>query len=232
MRRALVSDVMTREVVTFEPDTTFLTIVRTLAEHGISGAPVLGPDGRVLGVVSETDVLRKEEFKSSLEDNPSRFESRRRHEARERAEGGTAAEIMSTPAITLTLGSTAIEAARLLALRGINRLPVLTPDGHLAGIVSRGDLMRVFLRSDEEIGDEVRNEVLTYHLWQDIKRVQVDVKDGVVTLKGTLTVRSLIPIAVRLTSAVEGVVRVVNDLDYDHDDTTAEARRYREVEPH
>ena len=95
MRRALVSDVMTRDVVTFTPDTPFLAVARTLAERGISGAPVVGPDGRVLGVISAADVLRKEEFKSPLEDTPPRFESRSRQEARERAEGDTAAQILT-----------------------------------------------------------------------------------------------------------------------------------------
>jgi CBS domain-containing protein len=221
MRRATVSDVMTREVVTLRPDTPFIDIVRTLSERGISGAPVVGPDGRVLGVVSEADVLRKEEFKSPLEDSPPRFESRRHHEARQRSEGGTAAEIMNSPATCLPLESTAMEAARLMALRGIKRLPVLAPDGALAGIVTRGDLMRVFLRSDEDIRDEIVGDVVRRYLWQDVQFVEVDVKDGVVTLRGRLGLRSLIPIAVRLTSAVEGVVRVIDELAYDQDDTTA-----------
>lgn len=226
MRRAKVKDVMTRDVVSFTPDTPFHEVAQTLATHGISGAPVIGTDGRVVGVVSEADVLRKEEFKSSTDQRPW-FESRQRREARERAEGSTAAEIMSSPAICVQQDGTVLEAARLMAQRGVKRLPILAPDRTLAGIVTRGDLMRVFLRSDDQIRDEVVNEVMRRCLWQDVNLVQVDVKEGVVTLRGTLDVRSLIPIAVRLTSAVEGVVQVVDELTYDQDDTTAEAQRYR-----
>lgn len=226
MRRALVKDVMTRKVVSFRPDTPFHEIAQTLARRGISGAPVLGTDGRVVGVVSETDVLRKEEFKSPDSETPH-FEDRRRREARERAAGGTAAEIMSSPAICLPEDGTVVEATRLMAQRGVKRLPILASDGTPAGIVTRGDLMRVFLRSDDEIRDEVVEEVIRRYLWQDVKMVKVDVEEGVVTLRGTLDLRSLIPIAVWLTAAVEGVVRVVDELTYEHDDTTAEARRYR-----
>jgi CBS domain-containing protein len=225
MRRATVSDVMTREVVTFRPDTPFIDIVRTLSERNISGAPVIGPDGRVLGIVSETDALRKEEYKSPGEDSPPRFESRHHREVRQRAAGDTAAEIMSSPAVCVPMETTVVEAARLMAQRKVNRLPVLEPGGRLAGIVTRSDLLRVFLRSDEAIRDEVVGDVLRRYLWQDVKLVEVDVKDGVVTLRGALDLRSLIPTAVRLTSAVEGVVRVVDELSYDQDDTSAGARR-------
>lgn len=226
MRRALVKDVMTRDVVTFLPDTPFHEITRTLAERGISGAPVLGANGSVIGVVSETDVLRKEEFKASSDQRP-RFESHERREARERAKGRTAEEIMNKPAICVPQDATVAEAVRLMTQHGVKRLPVVTGDGALAGIVTRGDLMRVFLRSDEEIRDEVVNEVLRRYLWQDVKLVEVDVNDGVVTLRGTFDVRSLVPIAERLTGSVEGVIGVVNELSYEQDDTTAEARRYR-----
>jgi CBS domain-containing protein len=227
MRRSTVGDVMSTDVVTVRPDTPFNDIVRILTQRGISGVPVLGPDGRVLGVVSESDLLRKEEFKSPAEDIPRFLESPRHREIREQAEGSTAAEVMSTPAITVTRPTTTVEASRLLAMRGFKRLPVVDQDERLVGIVTRGDLLRVFLRSDEDIRDEVVSEIIRRYLWQDVKLVQVDVRDGVVTLKGQLDLKSLIPIAVHLTSAVEGVVRVVNELTFDQDDTTSDAQRYR-----
>jgi CBS domain-containing protein len=227
MRRAAVGDVMTTDVTTISPDTPFTDIVSTFADLDISGAPVVGPDSRVLGVVSESDLLRKEEFKSPVEESPPRFESRARREVRERAEGSTAAEVTNTPAVTITRDTPVVEAARLMAMRGYKRLPVVDRDGLLAGIVTRGDLLHVFLRSDEEIRDEVVAEVIRRYLWQDTKLVMVDVKDGVVTLRGRLDLKSLIPIAVRLTSAVEGVTRVVDELTYDTDDTTTESHRYR-----
>jgi CBS-domain-containing membrane protein len=181
----------------------------------------------VLGVISEGDLLRKEEFKSPVEDVPPRFESRFRREVRERAAGSTTAEIMNSPAVTVTRDTPVVEAARLMAMRGYKRLPVVDRDDQLAGIVTRGDLLRVFLRSDEEIRDEIVAEVIRHYLWQDTRLVMVDVKDGVVTLCGRLDRKSLIPIAVRLTSAVEGVTRVVDELTYENDDTIAEARSHQ-----
>jgi CBS domain-containing protein len=223
----MVGDVMTCEVVTVSPDTPFFEIVRTLAENNISGVPVVGPDHRVLGVVSESDLLRKEEFKSPLEDSKPLFETRTHRDIRERAEGNIAAEIMSTPAITVGQATTVVEAARLMAQRKHTRLPVIDRDGHLVGIVTRSDLLKVFVRSDEEIRDEIAGEVIRRYLWQDVTLVHVDVKDGVVTLRGRLDLKSLVPIAERLASSVEGVVGVVNDLEFDHDDTTANAERYQ-----
>lgn len=225
MRRAMVGDVMTSEVVSVSPDTPFFELVRTLTENKISGVPVVGPDQRVLGVVSESDLLRKEEFKSPLEDSTPLFETRTHRDVRERAEGSIAAEVMSTPAITVGQATTVVEAARLMAQRNHTRLPVIDRDGRLCGIVTRSDLLKVFVRPDEEIRDEIAAEVIRRYLWQDATLVQVDVKDGVVTLSGRLDLKSLIPIAERLASSVEGVVRVVNELDFDHDDTTAEAQR-------
>jgi CBS domain-containing protein len=111
--------------------------------------------------------------------------------------------------------------------RGVKRIPILGPGDQLAGIVTRGDLLRVFLRSDMDIRDEVIGEVIRRYLWQDVKLVEVDVKGGVVTLKGRLDLRSLIPIAVRLTSAVEGVIGVIDELTYDRDDTTEAQRSWR-----
>jgi CBS-domain-containing membrane protein len=221
MRRTLVTDVMTRDAVTVGPATTYAEILKTLRGKGISGVPVVGPDGRVMGVVSESDLLRKEEFKSPLEDAPLNFESPAHQERRRRAEADTAYDLMSTPAITLGPASTVIEAARLMAMHHVTRLPVVDHRGLLMGIVSRGDLLKAFNRPDEEIRDEVTRDVVHRYLWQDATLVQVDVKDGVVTLRGRLDVRSLIPIAERLTSVVEGVVRVVNELEYETDDTMA-----------
>jgi CBS domain-containing protein len=227
MRRATVSDVLTNDVITVRPETPFNEIARILTLRGISGVPVLGADDRVLGVVSENDLLRKEEFKSPAEDVPRFFETPRHRRSREQAEGTTAAEVMNTPAVAVTPTTTVVEASRLLAMRSFKRLPVVDQDERLVGIVTRRDLLRVFLRSDEDIRDEVVGEVLRHYLWQDVRFLQVDVCDGVVVLKGRLDAKSLIPIAVRLTSAVEGVVRVVDELTFELDDTGSDAQRYR-----
>ena len=218
MRRALVGDVMTADVVAVASTTTYNEIIRTLSRHRISGVPVAGPDHRVLGVVSESDLLRKEEIKSPLEETPPRFETPAHRETRLRAEGDTAAEVMTAPAVTIGQASTVVEAARLMAGRHHTRLPVIDRDGFLIGIVTRSDLLKVFVRSDEEIRDEVTGDVLQRYFWEDVSLVQVEVKDGVVTLSGHIDLKSLAPLLELLTSSVEGVVGIVNDLTYDRDD--------------
>ncbi|MFF5262397.1 CBS domain-containing protein [Actinomadura viridis] len=218
MQRRMVAHVMTRNVVTVTEDTPFAEIVEALAEHDIRAVPVIDEDRRVLGVVSDADLLRKEEYRDAGEGR-TLFEGRRRHAARLKAAAIDAAGLMTAPAVTLGPDMPVARAARILARHDVKQAPVVDDDGRLAGIVARADLLRLFLRSDEEIQDEIVREVLVHDLWQDPARVRVRVRDGVVGLTGTLEARSLIPICVRLTAATEGVVDVVEDLAYDHDDT-------------
>lgn len=213
MRRATVSDVMTRKVVTVQLDTPFTEIVRVLTEQRVSGVPVMHPAGRVIGVISESDLLTKERFKSVQAPVVHRFEGRGRQRERDKAEAINAAGLMSAPALTVPQDTPVIEASRLMAIHHRNRLPVVDRGGRLVGIVTRGDLLRVFLRPDEEIRNEVIREVLQRCLWQDTDQLKVEVHDGVVQLSGTLDQDDLIPLALRLTSAVEGVARVIDDLD-------------------
>lgn len=124
----------------------------------------------------------------------------------------TAAELMAAPAVTVHADATLSEAARIMARRKVKRLPVIDSEGMLKGIVSRGDLLKVFLRSDEEIAEEVRHEVVAYVFPDPAEPVRVRVSDGVVTLTGTTDDPSLAPVAARLVRAVEGVVDVKCDL--------------------
>ena len=126
---------------------------------------------------------------------------------------------MTSPAVTVGPDATVAEAARLLHRHGIKRLPVVDPAGPLLGIVSRADLLKVFLRSDAEIAQEVRQEVLLRAMWVDPDTVTVKVRDGVVTLIGELERRSLIPIAVSLVHGIDGVVDVVDRLTFEIDDS-------------
>jgi CBS domain-containing protein len=125
---------------------------------------------------------------------------------------------MSTPTITIGPDATVPLAAKLLALHGIKRLPVVDEDGKLIGIVSRADLLRLFLRDDDAIRREILDEVLRRALWIDPVTVLVTVRDGVVTLAGHLERKSLVPIVVHLTGTVPGVVGVVSQLTYEMDD--------------
>ncbi len=211
-----VRNVMTREVVTVNPGTPFTELVRLMAVHKVSALPVVDDDGQVVGIVSEADLLRKEEYQDQQDDRHW-LERRRDRVARAKAAGRRAVGVMSAPVITIGPEATVPMAARLLAGHGIKRLPVVE-DGRLVGIVSRSDLLRLFLRDDPAIYREIVNEVLLRALWIDPATVLVTVDDGVVTLVGQLERKSLVPMAVQLTRTVPGVVDVVSQLTYELDD--------------
>jgi CBS domain-containing protein len=220
MKRRTVQDVMTKSVVTVTEDTPFAEIAETMGEHRISGVPVLDTARRVTGIVTEADLLRKQEYKDGGAGHRPLLDRIRRHgEAETKAAAVDARGLMSTPVVSVAPDTSIAQAARLLNRHGIKAMPVVDGDGRLAGIVARRDLLRVFQRSDAEIRDEVIEDVLIAKLWQDPADVGVRVQEGVVHLTGRVELKSLIPIIVRLTAATEGVVDVVHTLGYDHDDT-------------
>ncbi len=204
-----VTDVMTHTVVAVGRDAPFKEIVATLQQWKVSALPVLAGDGRVVGVVSEADLLPKEEFRDS---DPTRFEQLRRLDDLAKAGAVTARELMSTPAVTVRADAVLAEAARIMAVRHVKRLPVVDAEGKLAGVVSRADLLRVFLRSDEDLAAAVRDEVLAHLFPGDPPPVEALVHEGVVTLTGRLDDRTRVPVLARLVRAVEGVVDVRMDL--------------------
>jgi CBS-domain-containing membrane protein len=214
-----VRDVMTQDVVTVDEHVAFKEVAGLLTERRVSALPVLDGEGRVVGVVSEADLMRKEEFPERPPEGRW-FQGRRRRKARAKAAGATAAELMTSPAVTIGPDASIAEAARLLHRHRIKRLPVVDPAGPLLGIVSRADLLKVFLRSDAEIAAEVRQRVLRRALWVDPDTVGVEVRDGVVTLTGQLERASLIPILVNLVRGLDGVVGVVDRLSFEFDDRT------------
>ncbi|ALV37610.1 CBS domain-containing protein [Streptomyces sp. CdTB01] len=200
-----VSDVMTQTVIAVGRDASFKEVVGLIDQWKVSALPVLVGEGRVVGVVSEADLLPKEEFRDGGEENAERTE-------REKAAALTAGELMSTPAVTVHADASVAEAARIMARRHVKRLPVVDSVGILQGVVSRSDLLKVFLRDDEEIADEVRHSVLG-HL-PITAPLTVSVADGVVTLGGVLPDRTLVPIVARAVRAVEGVVDIRLDLTH------------------
>ncbi|MFF9060318.1 CBS domain-containing protein [Streptomyces sp. NPDC101213] len=200
-----VSDVMTRTVVALAAGATFKEIVRTVEVRRISALPVLDGGNRVIGVVSEADLLRKEEFRDSV---PDRGPRARPPAGLEKARAVTAADLMTSPAVTVRPDATLAQAARTMARHGVKRLPVVDGDGVLKGVVSRSDLLRVFLRSDRDIAEEVRREVVLGRFPDPVESVGVEVHEGVVTLTGRVRDLSLVPLAVRLVRSVEGVVDV------------------------
>ena len=215
MRRT-VEHVMTRDVVCAQEDTPYKELVELLATRRVSAVPVVDDRRHVLGVVSEADLLLKQE---KLARPLARvLSARRRRRGRAKAKATVAAELMSQPAITIGTQATLTEAARRLHAEGIKRLPVIDAVGRLVGIVSRVDLLKMFLRSDKELQEEIVEDVIFGELFMGPNRFDVQVRDGVVVLQGRCERRSLIPTVVRAVAAVEGVVRVENRLGYDLDD--------------
>ncbi|RMB85190.1 CBS domain-containing protein [Streptomyces shenzhenensis] len=207
----IVSDVMTHTVAAVGPRASFKEMVRLMQDRKVSALPVIEGEGRVVGVVSEADLLPTEE----LRDDPDVGYLRLRRPADlAKAEAVTAAELMSSPAITVRAGATLAEAARVMARARVKRLPVVDDRQVLQGVVSRADLLKVFLREDEDIAEEVRREIVS-HVFPPPSAVGVEVRDGVVTLSGTVRDSSLLPVAARLVRAVEGVVDVEFDLTAD-----------------
>jgi len=203
-----VRDVMSTDVVTVGKATSYKEVARLMTEHKVNALPVVTKSGHLVGVVSEADVLRKEERRFRRLTSGLSGSARR---TRTKAEARTAAELMTSPVITTHPDASLASAARLMNDHHIRRLPVLDASGTLIGMVSRRDLLRVFLRPDEEIGAEVHG-VLTGVLLEDPQSVTVQVRDGMVTLRGSLREPGLIPAAVRLASDVDGVVSVTNEL--------------------
>ncbi|HEY3009549.1 MAG TPA: CBS domain-containing protein [Micromonosporaceae bacterium] len=225
MSERTVRDVMTENVVTAEPGTSYKEIVDRLALAEVSALPVVDEQRRVVGVVSEADLLHKVEM-SGDEGHRRLFERRRRRASREKAAGDTASEVMSRPAITIAPGASLPEAARLMEAERIKRLPVVDPRGTLLGIVSRRDLLSVYTRTDDEIRRDVVDTVLRDIMSLTPQEADAAVADGVVTLTGRTGRRSTTQIAVRLAHRVEGVVDVVNEMGYEYDDSGDVQRRY------
>ncbi|MFE7216453.1 CBS domain-containing protein [Streptomyces sp. NPDC057611] len=200
-----VGDVMTRAVVAVGRKALFKDIVGRMDQWKVSALPVLEGDGRVIGVVSEADLLPKEEFRDS---DPDRFTQLRRLTDLAKAGAVSAEELMSTPAVTVHTDATLAEAARIMALRHVKRLPVVNTEGVLEGVVSRGDLLKVFLRPDNELADEIRRDVVDVLFPAPIEPVHIMVTDGVATLTGRVGESARIPLAMRMVQGVEGVVGV------------------------
>jgi CBS domain-containing protein len=210
-----VSDVMTNSVVTVDRITPYQEIDRVLTEHRISGLPVLKMGREVAGVVTEADLLAAEDETNRRARMASSIGGRWLHRKQPHV-SLTAGTLMTAPAITIAPDATIPAAARLMNAHHIRRLPVVDEDGKLVGIVSRRDLLSVFLRPDADIAHDVR-QVLDEIPVADPKDVIVTVHHGVVSLTGTMRPEpgdgdDLIPLALRLIWDVDGVVDVVNKL--------------------
>ncbi|GII06156.1 CBS domain-containing protein [Planobispora takensis] len=136
----------------------------------------------------------------------------------DKARGETAAELMTFPAVTIGPHSAVVYAMRLMDEHGVKRLPVVDQDGKLEGIVSRHDLIKVFVRPDADIAQEIRADVLDRSLWVDTSHVEIAVHQGVVRLTGRMERRGEAQIAARMALRVNGVVDVIDEIQWNTDD--------------
>jgi CBS domain-containing protein len=216
-RRQTVSDVMTSRVHVARPLTPFKRLVQLIEENKISAVPIVDAEGFPVGIVSESDLLLKER-RREIESESSLLHPRRRRQERAKAEGVVAWEIMTKPPITIRSDATMPQAARLMQERNVRRLVVVDERGKIAGIVSRSDLLQVFLRTDHELRDDVLATIPSMLLSQP-DSVQVAVRWNVVTLSGEVDRKSDAEIFARMTRELDGVVDVVNRLTHRWDDT-------------
>jgi CBS domain-containing protein len=214
---------MTSRVHVANAYTPFKVLVRLIEENRISALPIVDQHGMPIGVVSESDLLLKER-RAELESKAGLLRMWRRRQEMDKAEGVVASDLMSSPAITVGLAATITEAARLMQQRNIRRLVVVDARGRIAGIVSRSDLLQVFLRTDEDLREEVESRIIPAVVPTDAATIQVAVESNVITLSGEVDRRSDAEVLTRLARDVDGVVDVVNMLTFRWDDIRQHAR--------
>ncbi len=216
-----VQEMMTKRVVSVHRETPLKDVARLLIDNRISGVPVVDVDGAVLGVVSEADFLPKEQGEAAIHHRPlARLfgDSAESRAQQARIVATSAGEAMTCPAETIEARKPVSEAARVMMARGVNRLPVVA-DGVLVGIISRGDLLRAFIRSDRELEATIRDDVLLHILWLDPAQFDVTVKDGVASIGGRVERRSTADMVERTVAMVPGILHVESDVQWSLDDS-------------
>jgi CBS domain-containing protein len=222
-----VSELMTLNVLTIGPEAPIKDVAKILVGHGISGLPVCDIEGGVLGVISEGDILYKEHDPAEghmggplgwiIDGAPN-------YQGYIKAKALTARKAMTSPAITIAPWESVSQAARIMCERHVNRLPVVQNE-KLVGIVTRGDLVRAFTRTDAELEEELEQDVLHRTMWTDPGKVAVNVKNGVAMLSGRLPNRRDVELLNKLAARVPGVVGVESTVEWDVDETTRKGRR-------
>ncbi len=212
-----VVDVMTADVFVAQPQWSLKQAARLMIEAGVSGLPVEGPDGSVIGIITEADFIETEAGRTA---GRQRLFDTVFGEKRTRVPSTVEAAMTKYP-IVVDRNTTIAEAARLMADRKVKRLPVVDPDGRLEGIVSRADILVAFARDDEAIADDVERGVIRRILMLESRDVSVHVTEGVVELSGQVPNRSDARLLEELVGRIEGVVRCESDLVWSFDDVAA-----------
>jgi CBS domain-containing protein len=211
---ATVKDVMTTHVMAVREIASFKEIATRLREQHVSAFPVVDLDGKVIGMVSEADLLPKEALEGTV---PSVLHSLGRSREQSRITAVNAADLMTKPAVTIGPDASVTHAARLMYTRRVKRLPVTNDDGRLIGIVTRSDVLSVYSRPDAEIQRDITQDLILGKLRCDPAAVTVTVKDGIVTIEGTPETAVVGHDLINDARHVEGVVAVRDRLSYPAD---------------
>lgn len=224
MSKMKVKDVMTTAVITAGEDSPYKDLVGLMTSNGISGLPVTDDDGRLVGIVTEADLLLAEEDEPRHRTmllrwavNPKRLAALAKS-----AEGLRAVDIMTRDVVIVRPDDTVREAANTLLKAEVKRLPVVDDEGRVVGIVSRRDLLAPYLRPDEEIAREVKEDLIFRTMWIDPTTIRVRVDGGVVRLEGRVDHKSSKDLMVELVGRLDGVVGVDDRLTFEIDDRTVE----------
>lgn len=216
-----VRDLMTSVVITARPEMSLKEVATTLAQCGISGVPVVDENDRVVGIVSEGDILFKERGPAERKGTRARLRHALGTDAQSKFAAQTASQAMTAPAKTIEPWRSVSAAAARMLEEGVHRLPVVDDKSRLVGIVTRADLVRAFVRSDAEIKREIREELLERVLLLETPAaVTVEVDQGEVTLAGTLPMRTDAELLLALVARVPGVVAVDSSIDWQQEDPT------------
>lgn len=211
-----VVDLMASDVISVRRETTLRDAARLMVEKGISGLPVTDDDGQLVGVISEGDFLRKEVDRGDL---MGRGLLGVLFDRDSLAEAENVGEVMAENLFTVSPDATLVEAARTMTTHAVKRLPVVTREGKLVGVISRRDIVAAFTRPDELIEDEIREDVLRRLLFLDPTLLDVSVDAGVVTISGELPTRTDVRLVEAMVQRTDGVIRADIDLTWKLDDT-------------
>ena len=198
-----VVDLMTADVITASPETPIKAAARLMVRNKVSGLPVCDEDNCVVGIITEADFLRLEVAREEADDP----------QPVERVE-----EVMHRSVLTIGPEATVGDAARMMVINDVNRLPVTDGDGKSLGIISRLDVVAAFTRPDEIIEDEIKEDLLRRVLFVDPDDITVDVTNGVVSFSGEIGTRNEARLLEELARRLDGVMKVVSELTWRLDD--------------
>ncbi len=194
-----VVDLMTTNVATVSPDTSLRGAARIMFRSQVSGLPVTDDNGLLVGIITEADFLRLE-LSRVESDNPASVES--------------VADIMTRTVETIGPNTPLIEAAKVMVVREVKRLPVVDDVDQLVGIISRMDVVNAFTRPDEVIEDEIREDIVRRVLGLEPSELDVTVKEGVVYLRGTMGTQAEARLLTEMTRRLDGVLKVASELTW------------------